>query len=148
MPQLLLEFMTAGAPPVEEGNRRPAPPMGFKFFKWKTVKGTHRCPNCGEFGFAWNGCGWSHPPAQKIMDDLEAKGQQIVGAGNMAVSCQGQPILSHWSRFDTGICMTCECRLWHDWGGDRWCKPTKVESRYYYEPKLMTKRKGTYVRKA
>jgi hypothetical protein len=114
--------------------QKPKAPEGFIPFKWKSKvinKGTeleasvNMCPECGEFGFAWNGSGWQDPEMQKIADAVD--------------NSFDMDLRNHWSRFCTGECIQCGCKFWHDFlcvnHGDK-CSLNErgCTWHYYYKP--------------
>lgn len=110
--------------------RRPIPPTGFIFFKWKTKKDSiSLCPNCGGTkGYGYTSGGWTDPIAQKAYDDGIADGIRLCGAGDTSITYEDMPILLHWTRFGTGECLACGVKLWNDFVGHKWhnyYKPTK-----------------------
>lgn len=118
--------------------KRPQPPPGFVPFRWKHVKDKDfsipQCPNCGapkEKGASWGytygpSNTFTDPAAQRALDEADAKGVRLVGAGDTNVSCDGVPILMHWSRYCVGHCDQCRCEIWHDF---------IAPCQYYYRPK-------------
>lgn len=131
--QLELPFAKAAPKdqPVQDGFRRPAPPPGFVFFKWRTRNGQPTCPSCGTFGTMWNGGGWADPGAQQAFDRGAERGIVLGGALDSRISYQGSPILVHWSRYATGRCLACDLEYWHDFGG----AAMRGDWDYYYKPK-------------
>jgi len=120
--------------PQADGVRRPTPPPGYVFFKWRRKNGNLACPECGRFGFCWNGGGWTDPRAQRAFEEGEAKGIILCGAGDPKISCDRTPILMHWSRYGVGNCMSCDLSYWHDFGGG-----LRSDWHYYYKPTRGTK---------
>ena len=118
--------------------QRPSPPEGFIPFKWQAAfskDGTtiYKCPNCGapeeigdHCGRVWGHQGFTDPGAQAAFDQSKVDGWRCQGALDNTYTCDGVPILTHWSRFSEGRCMICECQFWHDFVG-KWqdyYKPT------------------------
>lgn len=121
---------------ADNTTKRPQPPAGFEPFEWpksrdKYGKMREACPNCGAHGSCWSGGGWTHPPAQQAYDEGKEAGIILQGAADPTISCDGTPILCHWSRYSTGRCLECGCRFWHDFGGS---DGIYGDWQYYYEP--------------
>ena len=116
--------------------KRPAPPPGYVPFQWRyrqVDKYTNAplCPNCDapakagdRWGYVWEVTAFTDPAAQAVFDQARNAGWVPNGALDPAYTCDGQPVLAHWSRYCTGYCIVCGVRFWHDFVG--W--------QYYYLP--------------
>lgn len=95
---------------------RPTPPKGYERFDPETERiddgARRRCYFCDEVaGLAYKPSNtWSHPTAQKADEIFNC----VCGT---EVMVHGLTLNSHWSRYGTGTCLSCDTMMWHDFGG-------------------------------
>jgi hypothetical protein len=112
--------------------KKPAPPPGFIRYRPRHIQmgdcSVLACPNCemprkegDRWGYYWDGQGWADPAAQAAFDQFCVSGEWTSSyQGNRVLSMiapDGIPLLNHWSRYYTGYCLECGCRLWEHMGG-------------------------------
>ncbi len=123
--------MTTNFKPGGE-RKTPIPPDNYvrfrKHFKSLGDGSVMVCPNCSmpknegdRWGYCWDGSGYADPQVQATYEQYVASGEwrraymeNRVGA---LLAPDGTPQLHHWSRYYTGYCMVCGCRLWEHFGG-------------------------------
>jgi len=125
----------------------PKPPEGFVPFKWKrkTITNdlglTHTCnvcPSCGEFGFAWGPQGFK----DKFLMALHRLNRK------KDLELMKREQLDHPSRYCLGECLSCGCKLWHDFNCIKCGKDCSLDKigcswHYYYNQQTSKVNKQT-----
>lgn len=114
--------------------KRAIPPKDYLAFKWKREnRGGYTvalCPICGESGFLFDGKpGFQDKTAMSLYRQARKKKLEEP----FLLWIEAAYLKDHWSRYGTGRCLNCGCRIWHDFRCDHEeCSCGKWH--YYYNP--------------